>query len=526
MSRAAVAWAAASSGLSAGSGRVWLTASTLVTRPPSIKMYPVDSVGTGWRLRNGTARTCSSMRYCALRPDTSDRNSTRSTSSVSCMAEPGNSARGKPGTAWRIARATSWVSRVPSNDEPINRPAAPAARASRATRSASAGAVRLGSTRTSSPGRRSRKLMASSPAPPPPDRRAPPGPARPAPLALRTRRRRTRPPRADRAPRPVLPPAAPSRGPALHHPARQNGPVATREQHRDRPLVTRPERIHHSPDLVAVVEIALIDVQLDVADPLHVSRFPFPASHPEQLLDPLLELAVLLQQRLDPLDQVFRLRLEHSRGLRELLLEPSYQGVGAQPRHRLDAADAGGRARLVREPKQRDLAGGRNVRPAAQLERDSRYVDHTDDVAVFLGEERHRACRDRLLVLHLPRCDREVFPDVRVHLFLDARQRRVVDRPVVREVEPQPIGSDHRPLLAYVRTEDLSQRGMHQVRRRVVALDVLAPPLVHLRQDGGRFERVLEVPDDGARAIHLFHLGNVELPPFPLHSSRVTDLPA
>src|SRR3989440_3024629 len=42
------------------------------------------------------------------------------------------------------------LSRVPSNDEPISRPAAPAARASRATRCASAGGVRLGSTRTSS----------------------------------------------------------------------------------------------------------------------------------------------------------------------------------------------------------------------------------------------------------------------------------------------------------------------------------------------------------------------------------------
>jgi len=38
MSRAAVACAAASSGLSPGNGRVWLTASTLVTHPPSIRM--------------------------------------------------------------------------------------------------------------------------------------------------------------------------------------------------------------------------------------------------------------------------------------------------------------------------------------------------------------------------------------------------------------------------------------------------------------------------------------------------------
>ena len=41
-----MAWAAAISGLSAGSGRVWLTDSTAVTRPPSIRMYAVltDSI--------------------------------------------------------------------------------------------------------------------------------------------------------------------------------------------------------------------------------------------------------------------------------------------------------------------------------------------------------------------------------------------------------------------------------------------------------------------------------------------------
>src|SRR5439155_1314340 len=316
---------------------------------------------------------------------------------------------------------------------------------------------------------------------------------------------------------------------ALHQVIRNRdmhtGPVAVSEQHRGRPLVTRPERIYQHPDPVAVVQIALTDVPLDVTNAFHVARCTLPAG-PAQLFNLLLELAVFLQQRFDPLDQVFRLCLEHARRLRELLLEPADQGVGAQPRHRLDAAYAGGRTGLVREPKQRDLARGRDVRPAAQLERDSRYVHHADDVAVFLCEERHRARRDRFLVLHLTRLDREVFPYVRVHLFLDARQGRVVDRPVVSEVEPQPVRGDHGPLLAHVRPEDLAQRGVHQMRRRVVALDVLAPPLVHLRQDGGRLERVLETTDDGAPAVHLFHAGNVELPPFPLHPSRVTDLPA
>src|SRR5437763_787882 len=234
------------------------------------------------------------MRYWALRPDTSDRNSTKSTSSVSCMAEPGNSATGKPGTAWRIARATSWVSRVPSKDEPINRPAAPAARASRATRAASSAAVRLGSTRTSSPRSRLTQLG---------------GVARP-----RRREMRAAPTLAaahggDRAR------DLPGFHAALHQVVGDRDvharPVAVGEQHRDRPLVTRPERIHQRPDLAAVVEIALIDVQLDITNPFHVARCTLPAARPEQLVYPLCELAVLLQERLDPLDQVLRLRLEH-----------------------------------------------------------------------------------------------------------------------------------------------------------------------------------------------------------------------
>src|SRR5207245_237203 len=127
-----------------------------------------------------------------------------------------------------------------------------------------------------------------------------------------------------------------------------------------------------------------------------------------------------------------------ARRLLELSLELPDQAVRPGARHRLDAAHAGGRAGLVREPEQRDLAGGRNVRPTAQLERYPRHVDYAHDVAVFLGEERHRPGRDRLLVLHFTRGDGQVRPDVAVHFLLDPGQGRVVHGPVVREVEAQP----------------------------------------------------------------------------------------
>ena len=113
-----------------------------------------------------------------------------------------------------------------------------------------------------------------------------------------------------------------------------------------------------------------------------------------------------------------------------------------------------------------------------------------------------------------------------VHLLLDARERGVLDRPVVREVEAQSLGRHHGALLPHMRAEDLSQGGVDQVRRGVVALDVAAAGLVDLREHGGRLELLRERAHDGARAVHLLDVGHVQLPPFPPYSSRIADLPA
>src|SRR5207245_10922848 len=101
------------------------------------------------------------------------------------------------------------------------------------------------------------------------------------------------------------------------------------------------------------------------------------------------------------------------------------QRVRSRPGDRLDAADPGGRSRLVGETERRDLARGRDMGPAAQLERDAGHVDHPYDVAVLLGEERYRASGDRVLVLHLARFAREVFPVLRVYFFFDSSERGV-----------------------------------------------------------------------------------------------------
>src|SRR5256885_7516040 len=67
---------------------------------------------------------------------------------------------------------------------------------------------------------------------------------------------------------------------------------------------------------------------------------------------------------------------------------------------------------------------------------------------------------------------------------------------------------------------------LHQVRRRVVPLDVLAARLVDLGEHRRRLELIGEVAHDGAHAVYFFHALHVERPPFSLHPPRVAHLSA
>ena len=59
--------------------------------------------------------------------------------------------------------------------------------------------------------------------------------------------------------------------------------------------------------------------------------------------------------------------------------------------------------------------------------------------------------------------------DLFVHLLLDFGEFAGVDGCEVREIEAQMIGRDERAGLLHVRAENVAQRGVHQVRRGVVA---------------------------------------------------------
>ena len=70
-----------------------------------------------------------------------------------------------------------------------------------------------------------------------------------------------------------------------------------------------------------------------------------------------------------------------------------------------------------------------------------------------------------------------------VHLLLDVAQFRRIDRGEMRKIESQACRLDERSGLLDVRAENVAQRGVHQVRRRVIALDVLAPRAVGVARD-------------------------------------------
>ena len=88
---------------------------------------------------------------------------------------------------------------------------------------------------------------------------------------------------------------------------------------------------------------------------------------------------------------------------------------------------------------------------------DGTHLHHADHVAVLLGEERHRAERQRVGVGHLAgRRPRWLAQTSSLTSRSIALQRGRVDRPVMREVEAQPVRLDQGALLPHVGAETAS----------------------------------------------------------------------
>ena len=101
-------------------------------------------------------------------------------------------------------------------------------------------------------------------------------------------------------------------------------------------------------------------------------------------------------------------------------------------------------------------------------------------------------------------------------------------RAVVREVEAQPVGRDERARLVHVLAEHLAQRGVQQVRGRVVALGVAARARCGTRAvtRPERERRPSAVPIAADAAVDLAHVVHVDAPPVAHDLAVVGDLPA
>ena len=97
----------------------------------------------------------------------------------------------------------------------------------------------------------------------------------------------------------------------------------------------------------------------------------------------------------------------------------------------------------------------------------------------------------------------------------------------VREVEAQPVRRDERSLLAHVRAQPLAQRGVQQVRGRVIAARRVAPRRVHGRRHPVAGRELCLSPMHEVRA-HVAgaaapNAGDVASRPFALVSVPVSD---
>src|SRR5690606_24136676 len=193
----------------------------------------------------------------------------------------------------------------------------------------------------------------------------------------------------------------------------------------------------------------------------------------------------------------------------------------------LDPAHARRDAALRHDLEETDIARAANVRAAAELGREVAEPEHAHPVAVLVAEERERAGRDRLVVRHLADLGVDVAADLVVDELLDRRELLRLDRLVVREVEAQPIGRDERPLLLHVLAEHAAERGMKQVRRRVVETNRLAPLAVDLRMEPGPdLERAAgNLADVAVCGAELLRVIDAELARVARERAGVADLP-
>src|SRR5690625_1501903 len=144
---------------------------------------------------------------------------------------------------------------------------------------------------------------------------------------------------------------------------------------------------------------------------------------------------------------------------------------------------------------QADIAGARDMRAAAKLERIDpsrrpravQALAHRDDadlLAIFLAEKGPRAHGFGLVRCHQPCLDGGVLADIGVHLALDRVQFGAIHRLLMGEIEAQPIRCHQRAPLRDMLAKLLAERLMQQMGGRVVCPDRAAAVMIDDKMRG------------------------------------------
>src|SRR6266851_5186140 len=135
---------------------------------------------------------------------------------------------------------------------------------------------------------------------------------------------------------------------------------------------------------------------------------------------------------------------------------------------RLDSPNAGRDARLAFELEQADIAGTRDMGSTAEFDREIAHPHNPHTVAVFIAEECQRAGLNRLIVGHLLNRDARVLANPRVDLLFNRCQVACGNRTAMSEVEAQTLRCHQRAGLMHFFADDIAQRIVQNMGRRMV----------------------------------------------------------
>jgi hypothetical protein len=99
-------------------------------------------------------------------------------------------------------------------------------------------------------------------------------------------------------------------------------------------------------------------------------------------------------------------------------------------------------------------------------------------------------------------------PDLAIHDCLDLGSLRRGYRSMMREIEAEPIRTDQRSCLVHMLAQHLTQRGVQQVRCRVVPLRITPRVNRNARSHAPKRNAPTRRADQRRSTIHLFHIVN------------------